>query len=63
MRLLTWFLYFETGRVLLLPTPHVEPPALVNAWYEPATSEVKCKLAAEEMIDNLHLRAWCKESE
>ena len=30
--LLTWFLIVETGRLLLTPTPHIEPPKIAGQW-------------------------------
>jgi hypothetical protein len=58
---MSWILYFETGRILLSPVPHVEPPALVREWVEP-DSRIACLLAAEEMIDKYQLKAWCEDT-
>jgi len=40
---LAWFLYVNTGRILLYPEPHVEPPRLVKVYDNWETGYDECQ--------------------
>jgi hypothetical protein len=58
--LAAWVLWFESGRLLLDPVPHMEPPAAAYVWQDP-NDYLLCELAAEQLIDDFHLKAWCSD--
>jgi hypothetical protein len=40
---LAWFLYVQTGRILLYPEPHVEPPVLAKVYDRYDTGYSECQ--------------------